>query len=66
MPKAASPKQRQYEHVKGSAKKRTAMRTHKGSTTGPTFEQLYTEARRRGIRGRSSMNKAQLQRALSR
>jgi hypothetical protein len=33
---------------------------------GQTREQLYNEARRRGIAGRSSMTKAQLQRAVSR
>ncbi|MER7462169.1 plasmid stabilization protein [Streptomyces sp. NPDC097981] len=31
---------------------------------GPTYEQLYAEARRRNIRGRSDMNKTQLKRAL--
>lgn len=31
-----------------------------------TRDQLYQEARRKGIEGRSSMNKAQLERALSR
>ncbi|WP_406184838.1 plasmid stabilization protein [Streptomyces sp. NBC_01006] len=31
---------------------------------GPTYEQLYAEARRRNIRGRSDMNKTQLRRAL--
>ncbi|OEV23234.1 plasmid stabilization protein, partial [Streptomyces nanshensis] len=33
---------------------------------GPTREQLYNEARQRGVRGRSQMTKAQLQRALGR
>ncbi|MEU1462026.1 plasmid stabilization protein [Streptomyces sp. NPDC005727] len=31
---------------------------------GPTRDQLYNEARQRGIEGRSNMNKDQLQRAL--
>ncbi len=31
---------------------------------GQTYEQLYAEARRRNIRGRSDMNKTQLRRAL--
>lgn len=36
------------------------------ATSGPaTKEQLYSQARRKGISGRSSMNKAQLRRALS-
>jgi hypothetical protein len=37
------------------------------SNTGPggrTYDQLYEEAKDRGIRGRSRMNKAQLERAL--
>lgn len=38
----------------------------RGSSSGRTRQQLYDEARRKGIEGRSSMNKAQLQRALSR
>jgi hypothetical protein len=39
----------------------------RSGTRGPkgrTKAQLYTEARRRGIKGRSSMTKAQLQRAV--
>ena len=32
---------------------------------GRTKEQLYSEAKRRGIKGRSRMNKAQLQRAVA-
>jgi len=38
-------------------------RTHRGS--GRTREQLYEEAKRRNIPGRSRMNKRQLQRALA-
>lgn len=45
--------------------RRGGLRSHRGSG-GPTYEQLYNEARQRGVAGRSSMNKAQLQRALSR
>jgi len=41
------------------------MRSHSGSG-GPTYEQLYAEARRRNAKGRSSMNKAQRARALGR
>ena len=103
---ASSKEQRQYEHIKASAKERgestgraeeiaartvnkerarsgeakTASRTSKQDTSssrrgglrshsgpgGPTYEQLYSEARRRNIKGRSSMNKAQLARALGR
>ncbi|MFI6588523.1 plasmid stabilization protein [Embleya sp. NPDC050493] len=106
MPSGSSPKrERQYEHIKESAKKRgestkraeeiaartvnkerarsgeskTASRTsvedkpagrrggrrsHSGAQ-GPTYDQLYADAKRQGIKGRSSMNKKQLQHALS-
>ncbi|MFI5980137.1 plasmid stabilization protein [Streptomyces sp. NPDC051555] len=105
MPRGSSPKrERQYEHIKESARKRgesteraeeiaartvnkerarageskTASRSsiqdmssaerggrhsHSGSK-GPTKEQLYNEAKQRNIEGRSSMDKAQLKRAL--
>ncbi len=36
------------------------------SAQGRTREQLYEEARRKGIAGRSKMNKAQLEKALAR
>jgi hypothetical protein len=107
MPRGSSPKrERQYEHIKASAKQRgesteraeeiaartvnkerarsgearTASRTsirdissarrgglrsHRGAQ-GPTYAQLYAEARSRGIKGRSTMSKAQLARALGR
>lgn len=48
-----------------SPSKRGGQRSHSGSE-GPTYDQLYAEARRRNIEGRSSMNKAQLQRELGR
>ena len=107
MPRGSSAKrERQYEHIKESAKDRGAsagrakeiaartvnkerarsgeartasrsskqdmsssrrggLRSHSGSG-GPTKAQLYNQARQRGIQGRSSMSKAQLERALSR
>ncbi|MGW1212651.1 plasmid stabilization protein [Streptomyces sp. NPDC002499] len=46
-----------------SSGRRGGQRSHKGAQ-GPTYDQLYAEARRRGVKGRSDMNKAQLQRAL--
>ncbi|GAA4593225.1 hypothetical protein GCM10023194_57020 [Planotetraspora phitsanulokensis] len=106
MPRGSSPKrERQYEHIKDSAKQRgesdkraeeiaartvnkerartgesrTASRTstkdmsssrrgglrsHSGAG-GRTKEQLYAEAKRRNIKGRSSMSKSQLEKALS-
>ncbi|MFG3296353.1 plasmid stabilization protein [Streptomyces sp. NPDC048179] len=46
-----------------SSGRRGGKRSHSGAQ-GPTYDQLYEEAKRRGIEGRSDMNKAQLQRAL--
>jgi hypothetical protein len=107
MPAGSSKKrERQYEHIKDSARERgasqkrateiaartvnkerarsgeaeTASRSSKKDISssrrgglrsrsgpgGPTFAQLHNEARQRGITGRSSMNKAQLARALGR
>ncbi|MBB5077230.1 plasmid stabilization protein [Nonomuraea endophytica] len=105
MPRGSSPKrERQYEHIKDSAKKRgtsekrakeiaartvnkerarageskTASRTstqdissgrrgglrsHSGAG-GRTRDQLYAEAKRRDIKGRSKMTKAQLLKAV--
>jgi len=107
MPTGSSPKrERQYKHIKSSAKKRgmsedraeemaartvnkerarhgesetasklslTDMssgergghRSHSGAR-GRTKDQLYNEAKERNIRGRSTMTKAELQKALSR
>jgi hypothetical protein len=48
-----------------SSSRRGGLRSHSGSG-GPTKAQLYNEARQRNIKGRSSMTKAQLQRALGR
>lgn len=105
MPRGSSPKrERQYEHIKDSAKqrgestaraeeiaartvnkerarsgeaksasksstqdmsssRRGGLRSHRGAG-GPTKAQLYAEASRRGVKGRSKMNKAQLARAV--
>ncbi len=100
-------RERQYEHVKDSAKKRGAstkrakeiaartvnkerarsgeaktssrasredlssgrrggLRSGTSRGKGRTKEQLYNEAKKMGIEGRSRMNKAQLQRAVDR
>ncbi|MEU3183651.1 plasmid stabilization protein [Streptomyces sp. NPDC006923] len=48
-----------------SSGKRGGQRSHSGAQ-GPTYDQLYAEAQRRNIQGRSSMNKAELQRKLGR
>lgn len=107
MPAGASPKrERQYQHIKSSAKnrgmsadraeemaartvnkerarhgesktasklslndkssgERGGQRSHSGAQ-GRTKDQLYNEAKQRNIRGRSTMSKAELLRALSR
>jgi hypothetical protein len=48
-----------------SSGRRGGLRSHSGAA-GRTKAQLYAEARQRSIKGRSSMNKAQLERALAR
>ncbi|MGW2341273.1 plasmid stabilization protein [Streptomyces sp. NPDC001661] len=50
---------------KKSAQQRGGERSHSGSQ-GPTKDQLYEEAKKRNIEGRSSMNKQQLAKALGR
>ncbi len=47
-----------------SSSRRGGIRSHRKSPRGPTRDQLYEEARRRNVRGRSKMTKSQLQRAL--
>lgn len=44
---------------------RGGQRSHQGAQ-GRTREQLYEEARRKGIKGRSGMNKAALEKAVAR
>jgi hypothetical protein len=48
-----------------SSGRRGGLRSHEGSG-GRTKEQLYNEAKHKGIEGRSKMTKAQLERALAR
>lgn len=48
-----------------SASQRGGQRSHSGAE-GPTKDQLYEEARKKNIHGRSSMTKKQLENALGR
>jgi hypothetical protein len=48
-----------------SSGRRGGLRSHSGSG-GRTYDQLRNEAKDRGIKGRSAMTKAQLERALER
>jgi plasmid stabilization system protein ParE len=48
-----------------SSGRRGGLRSHKGPG-GRTRDQLYNEAKEKGIEGRSKMNKAQLERAVGR
>jgi hypothetical protein len=47
------------------ASRRGGLRSHRGPG-GRTLEQLRNEARQRGVKGRSTMNKAELEAALKR
>ena len=48
-----------------SSGRRGGLRSHRGPG-GRTRDQLYNEARQKGVKGRSKMNKAQLERAVGR
>lgn len=48
-----------------SSGRRGGLRSHRGPG-GRTRDQLYNEAREKGIKGRSKMNKAELERAVGR
>ena len=48
-----------------SSGRRGGLRSHRGAG-GRTRDQLYAEARKKGIKGRSRMTKAQLERAVGR
>ncbi|KJS63305.1 hypothetical protein [Streptomyces rubellomurinus] len=48
-----------------SSSRRGGQRSHQGSQ-GPTYDQLYNEAKHRNIKGRSKMNKRELANALGR
>jgi hypothetical protein len=49
-----------------SASRRGGLRSGKQGPGGRTRDQLYEEARKLGVAGRSSMNKSELQRAVDR
>ena len=64
--RAGEARQKSRSSVKDiSSGRRGGLRSHRGPG-GRTKEQLYNEARRKGIKGRSKMNKAQLERAVGR
>jgi hypothetical protein len=46
-----------------SSSRRGGLRSHSGAD-GRTYRQLYAEAQRRGVKGRSKMTKAELEKAL--
>jgi hypothetical protein len=48
-----------------SSGRRGGLRSHKGPG-GRTYDQLYNEAKHKGVKGRSKMTKAQLARAVGR
>jgi plasmid stabilization system protein ParE len=48
-----------------SSSRRGGLRSHKGEG-GRTYDQLYNEAKEKKIKGRSKMNKAQLEKAVGR
>jgi len=48
-----------------SSGRRGGLRSGSSGATGPNRDQLYNEAKKLGVDGRSRMNKAQLQRAVA-
>jgi hypothetical protein len=64
--RAGEAKQKSRTSVKDiSSGRRGGLRSHRGPG-GRTRDQLYNEAREKGIEGRSKMNKRQLERAVGR
>jgi hypothetical protein len=49
-----------------SSGRRGGIRSHRSGPRGRTRDQLYEEAKRRNVHGRSTMTKAELERALGR
>ena len=63
-PRAGEAKESSPESHRGmSSSQRGGKRSHSGPG-GRTKDQLYAEAKRKGVAGRSTMNKAQLKRAV--
>jgi hypothetical protein len=63
---AAEAKSSRSRSSSSSTGRSSSRSSSSGSNGGKTREQLYNEAKRLGIEGRSKMNKQQLQRAVSR
>ena len=64
--RAGESRQRSRTSVRDiSSGRRGGMRSGSGGPRGRTRDQLYNEAKQKGIEGRSKMNKAQLQRAVA-
>ncbi|GAA3032124.1 plasmid stabilization protein [Actinokineospora globicatena] len=49
-----------------SPQRRGGLRSGRKGPKGPTKDQLYNEARQRGVKGRSTMTKKELEKALGR
>lgn len=62
---AKVPKKKTAANSRGSSKSKAASKS-RGSSGGATKEQLYKQAQKKNIKGRSNMTKAQLKRALGR
>ncbi|MGE5269010.1 MAG: DUF6496 domain-containing protein [Thiohalocapsa sp.] len=54
-----------HRRGKSTSRSHASRRSHDGRADGPTKAELYAEARRRDIQGRSKMDKAELERALA-
>jgi hypothetical protein len=64
--RAGEAKQRSRTSVKDiSSGRRGGLRSHSGPG-GRTYDQLYNEAKHKGVRGRSKMNKTELARSVGR
>ena len=59
-----APAKKKAAAKKAPAKKKTAAKNKAAASMGPTRDELYEEAKKLDIAGRSSMTKAQLQRAI--